>query len=65
MDLEPLLPTCPCGADLLASSGNTRDTARCLDCTWVAGGTYAEHAGTHHHYETGHRWTLTVFQPLP
>lgn len=54
--------TC-CGMNLLHPSGNLNDTAHCLTCTWTAAGTYAEHAGTHHYYDTGHQWHLSVYQP--
>lgn len=59
-----MVMNCECGMDLEAlPSGNSRDHAICLNCTWEAAGTFAEHAGTHHFHETGHRWHLDVFSP--
>lgn len=57
--------TCSCGQDLAHLSGNDHDRAQCLRCWWNAAGPGAEHAGIHHHKDTGHPWTLTPYRSSP
>lgn len=56
---------CDCGQDLEHLSGNSRDYAQCLKCTWSAAGPAAEHAGHHHWLDKRHTWILTPYRREP
>lgn len=53
-------PTCECGYNYLHPTGDPGDTVRCLDCTWVGAGAFADHAAHHHYLDTSHTWELTM-----
>lgn len=57
-----MIINCACGYPLGHTAGNTHDHATCLTCGWAAAGEGAEHAGTHHYWETHHRWTLSPYR---